>query len=678
MLFAQAASQSGVHPEDIDETCKPCDDFWRYATGAWHDRNPIPSDQSSWGLGTALADTIRAELRDILEAAAASRPGVNSNRKKMGDLYASCMDTAAIDARGIAPLQPDLDRIDAIRSREDLIAAIIALQRITPPHVSSNPEMVAGPFLFFGSPDPKNPKNFIATVDGTQAPEDGGRAILSLPNRDYYFKGDAKSQGIREAFLKHAGTMLSLAGLKPDAAAAQARTVLTFETDLAASVLTNAEHRDHDKTYHPMDAAGANALTPNFDWKRFLREMDLPQGTAINVKQPELLKKFNQQLTSVSLEDWKTWLRWRIVEISAPYLAKPISEEQFHFSSVVLRGMQQQEPRWQTCVKVVDGDFGDALGESYVQQHFPPEAKRRIGVLVENLRAAMRDELQAADWLDPQTRQNALRKLEAVSVKIGYPERWRDYSALTFDRAKYFENVRATWRHNEQYQLTKIGKPTDTNDWRMTPPTVNAYANFVSVEIVFPAGRLQPPYFEMTADDAATYGGMGAVIGHEMSHQFDDQGSRFDWNGAQSDWWTPADRKQFDARAACVVNQFNGIDLGDGLRHNGRQVLGEALGDLGGVMFAYKAYRRSLAGKPEPPPMDGFTADQRFFIAYARARSTTYRPQAMRLALATDSHPLDKYRVDATLANMPEFQRAFHCTSTDPMVRPASEQCKLW
>jgi putative endopeptidase len=679
LLFAQVAGRSGAHPEDIDKTCKPCDDFWRYATGGWHDRNPIPSDESSWGLGTALADTNRAELRDILEAAAADRSEApSSNRKKMGDLYASCMDTAAIDERGTSPLQPDFDRIAAIRSREGLVAFITALQRITSPSDGSNLAVVAGPFLLGVSRDRKDPTKVIATL-GEQAGAGGaGTSLFSLPGRDYFLKGDAKSQETREEFLKHVTALLSLAGSAPDAAAIQARTVLTFETDLAKSALTNAERRDEDKTYHLMDAAGATLLTPNFPWKLFLREMDLPEGTPINVTQLELLKEFNRQLASASLEDWKTWLRWRVLEVSASYLSKPIREEQFHFSTVVLRGVQQQEPRWQTCVKMVDRDLGDALGEAYVAKYFPPEAKRRMRILAENVRAAMREQLQSADWLDPQTRQNAIHKLEAVTVKIGYPERWRDYSALAFDRAKYFENVRAAWRHNQQYQLAKIGKPADNNDWYMTPPTVNAYSSFQQVEVAFPAGRLQPPYFDMSADDAANYGAIGAVIGHEMGHQFDDQGSKFDANGAQNDWWTPADRKKFDARAACVVDQFNSIDVGEGLRHNGMQVLGEALGDLGGITVAYKAYRRSLDGKPEPPPMDGFRADQRFFIAYARARSADYRPQAMRLQLATNPHPLDKYRVDATLANMPEFQRAFHCASTDPMVRPLSQRCKLW
>jgi predicted metalloendopeptidase len=301
-----------------------------------------------------------------------------------------------------------------------------------------------------------------------------------------------------------------------------------------------------------------------------------------------------------------------------------------------------------------------------------------MSVLAENVRAAMRDELQGAAWLDPQTRQNAIDKLAAVIVKIGYPERWRDYSALTFDRAKYFENVRAALLHEVRYDLAKIGKPVDKNDWHMTPPTVNAYSSFTEIEVAFPAGRLQPPFFDMSADDAANYGAIGAVIGHELGHQFDDKGSKYDKSGTLIDWWTPADKKQFDTRAACVVDQFNSIDVGDGLRHNGKLVLGEAMGDLGGISVAYRAYRLSLAGKPEPAPLDGFTTDQRFFIAYARARNADWRPEAKRLALATDQHPLDKYRVDATLANIPEFQRAFHCASTDPMVRPPSKQCKLW
>jgi endothelin-converting enzyme/putative endopeptidase len=499
-----------------------------------------------------------------------------------------------------------------------------------------------------------------------------------LPDRDYYFKTDAKSHEVRDAFLQHVARLLELVGAPREIAEGQAHTVLAFETALAESVMNNAERRDPDKIYHLMNVAGLNALTPNFDWTQLLRGVGLPPSTPVNVDEPELLKKFNQQLIAVPLDDWKVWLRWRVLKISAPYLTKPIADEEFHFSGTVLTGVQESKPRWQTCAEVVDRDLSDVLGQAYVEKYFPPEAKRRMVLLVENLRAAMREEIEQSDWMQPQTKKNALLKLNALNVKVGYPDRWRDYSALSVEPHTYFENVRAAWMYGRRYELAKIGEPVNRTDWRMTTPTVNAYSAQGQVEVVFPAGILQPPFFDMNADDAANYGAIGAVIGHEMGHQFDDGGSKYDATGALANWWTSEDRKKFDARAACVVHQFDTIEVGDGLHHDGKLVLGEALGDLGGLETSYKAYRHSLAGKPEPPVMDGFTADQRFFVGFARVWGTQLRPEAMRLQLNTNPHPLSQFRAIGTLQNMPEFQRAFQCTLTDAMVRPADQRCQFW
>ena len=678
VLSAQGEPRSGIHREDMDPTCKPCEDFWRYANGGWLDKNPIPARMSTWGPFPALTDANRERMRSLLEAAAADRTApAGSPRKKMGDLYASCMDTAAIAARGVAPLQPDFDAIAAVRTQQDLARLLTRFQRIASPADGSNLGLAIGAFRLSSRPDPKNPSRVIAQIDEHEGAGGAGTSIFSLPDRDYYFKEDPKSKEIRDAFLKHAATLLALTGATPAAAAAQAKTVMSFETALAQAAMNNADRRDPDRTNHLMDAAGATALTPHFDWNRFLHDLDLPESTPINVAQPELLKKFNEMLASVPLDDWKLWLRWRVLKVSAPYLSKPIVDEEFHFSRGVLAGVQEQLPRSQTCVQVVDRDMGDALGEAYVARYFPPEAKQRMSTMVANLRAEMREELQHADWLEPQTRQNAVKKLDAFTVKIGYADRWRDYSTLTIDRARYFENVRAAWQHAEQYRLAKIGKPVDRVDWNMTPPTVNAYSSAGGVEVVFPAGILQPPFFDLTADDAENYGAIGAVIGHEMGHQFDDSGSKFDSTGMLNNWWTAADRAKFEARAGCVVDQFNSIDVGNGLHHNGRLVLGEALGDLGGIAVAFKAYQRSLAGKPAPTT-DGFTGDQRFFIAFARIWGVNSRPEATRLQLATNPHPLAQYRAIATLQNIPEFHRAFNCQDGDAMVRPPAQQCKLW
>jgi putative endopeptidase len=668
ILAAQAPPSNGIDRANLDPTCKPCTDFWRYANGGWVDRNPIPARLSGWGTFSALTDANHERLRAILEVAAANQsapPG--SNERKIGDYYAACMDTAAIDARGIQPLQPDLDRIAAMHSAEDLAAALTEFQWIV--KRDSRESLTVGPVVLTGRQDSKDSTNVIVNVT------EGG---LSLPEREYYFKQDARSREIREQFLKHVARMFELLGQKPESAAVAAKTVTAFETSLAEATMTNVQRRDPYATYHKMDLASLAALTPDFDWKPLLRQFHIPESTPINVSQPEFVKKFNRQLSTVPVEDWKTWLRWRVLNLAASNLSKPFALEYFHFASTVLRGIKEQQPRWQTCTAQVDLAMGDALGEAFVRKHFTPEAKRRMNEMVENLRATLREELEHAAWLAPDTRKSAIAKLNAFAPRIGYPDKWRDYSSLKIDRKSYFDNVRATELFDRQYQLAKIGRPVNRDDWRMTPPTVNASAFPARNEITFPAGILQPPFFDVNADDAVNYGAIGAVIGHEMGHHFDDQGSKFDAQGNLKNWWTPEDRKQFEERAACVSDQFDKLDVGEGQHHNGKLVLGEALGDLAGLKLAYKAYKRSLQGQPESPVIDGFTADQRFFLAFARIWAGQTRPEEVRRLLNTNPHPLGRFRVIGTLQNMPEFHAAFQCKPGDPMVRPPAAQCNLW
>jgi putative endopeptidase len=676
-LSAQTGSRSGIHPEDMDKTCQPCTDFYRFVNGGWLDKNPIPGHLSSWGTFAMLQDANRERIKTILEAARVSSAAAGSNERKMGDLYASCMDTAALDRRGLEPLAADFKRIDAIASVKDLLGVLAGFQLMATPSQSPNNGVVIGPFRLTSGIDSKNPTRVIARIVERDGAGGNNTSIFSLPDRDYYFKEDAKSRDTRDEFVKHVAKMLEIAGDAPDAAAAHAKLVLSFETSIAQSVLVNSERRDPDKTYNLMDAKALAQLAPNVDWAQFLKAVGIPETTPVNVAEPELLKKVNQQLTAVPLADWKVWLRWRVLKVSAPYLSKAVADEDFHFRQTVLNGVKEQQPRSETCGAVVDRDLSDALGEAFAAKYFPPEAKRRMAALVENLRLAMREEIANSEWMTPATRTAAILKLNALSVKIGYPDKWRDYSALKIDKGAYFENIRAAWEHNQRYQLLKIGRPVNHTDWNMTPPTVNAYSNSSQVEIVFPAGILQPPFFDLNADDAVNYGGIGAVIGHEMGHQFDDSGSKFDATGSLKNWWTPEDRQKFDARASCVVDQFNSIDAGDGMHHNGKLVLGEAMGDLGGMTVAYKAYHRSLAGKPGVD-LDGYTADQRFFISFARIWGSQQRPEAMRLQVNTNPHPLAKWRAIATLQNMPEFQSAFQCKLGDAMVRPPAEQCKLW
>ena len=677
-ICAQDGRRSGVELTAMDRTCKPCEDFWRYVNGGWLDSHPIPTARSSWGPSNVLRLQTRERLRQILEAAAKdARLRADSNARQMGDLYASCMDTAAIDARGLTPIEPDLARIAAIASRADLVSALIGFQKSGRPFGETN-GIVIGLFRVTSGSDAKDPERVTARIVERDAAGRTGTSILSLPDRDYYVKDDASSRATRDAFIAHVTRLLELAGSSHADAERDARTVLTFETAVARSVMTIAQKRDPDSVYHPMQLAELRALAPAFDWPQLLKELGIPESAIVNVSEPELLKRANEQLETVPIDVWKSWLRWRVLKLAAPYLARSFAEEDFRFQEGVLNGVNEPLPRWETCVNIVDRDLTDALGQAYVEKYFPASAKARMTTLVENLREALREELMSSSWMQPATRQHALDKLNALRVEIGYPSKWLGYSDVPITRTLYFENVRAAWSAGQRREMERVGKPLDRTRWGMSPPTVNAYSSANLTTVVFPAGILQPPFFDPDVDDAANYGAIGAVIGHEIGHQFDDGGSKYDAKGQLNNWWTEQDRQTFEHRTSCVVDQFNTLDAGGGLHHNGKQVLGEALGDLGGLKIAYKAYRRSLRGKPEPRPIDGFTADQRFFIAFARIWGTEMREEAKRLQINTNNHPIARFRAIGTLQNMPEFHRAFGCKEGDTMVRPVGQQCNLW
>ncbi len=660
-----AQFKSGIDTASLDTKCKPCDDFWRYANGGWIDKNPIPARNSVWGTMSVMTEANRERLRTILEAAALTK-SADPNVRKIGDFYTSCMDTAAIDAAGIGPIQPYLDRIARIATPADVAATVTNFQQLGL-QIAARGGSGVGPFGISGTQDYKQSTETITNI---------GAGGLSLPERDYYFKTDDKSKNIRNEFLRHVAATLTLAGDSADAATAGAESILKFETALAEVTPTNVQRRDPNSRYHKMDWTAAAALAPGFDWKALVKSLDLPADQPVNVDEPEFLKRVQAQLTAAPVADWKTWLRWRVLRSASASLAKPFEDEAFRFEKL-LTGVTEPLPRWQRCANVVDGAMGDALGEMFVAKHFPSRAKARMNELVENLRATLKEEIEHSAWMAPETRKNAVAKLSSFQSKIGYPDRWRDYSKVTITPKSYLANVRAAASANRAYQLSKIGKPLDRNDWGMSPPTVNAYYNPTKNEIAFPAGILQPPLFDLEADGAVNYGAIAAVIGHEMGHGFDDQGSKFDAEGNLKNWWTQADRTQFETRAQCVVDQFNSIDVGEGLRHIGKLVVGEALGDLGGVTLALNAYRRSLHGKPGPV-LDGFTAEQRFFLAFARVWGSVQRPAAMRLRLNTDPHPLSKYRANATLQNLPDFHKAFQCKLGDAMVRPPETQCRMW
>ena len=654
LLFAAPPPKSGIDTTNFDTTCKPCDDFWRFANGGWMDRNPIPATQSGWGTMSVVREGNKERIRVILEAAALAKNAPGSNEQKIGDLYAACMDTARIEKLGAQPIAANLARIGAIDSRAQLKSALVEFLR---------EGRGAAPVGISGSPDMKNSREIIAAVRVSG---------ISLSDRDFYLKDDERSKSIRAEFVRHVDAQLKHAGL-----GAGGETLLAFETATAAVMPVRAHMRDPYARYNKKDLAGLAALAPEFDWKAAFTALKISHNTPINVAVPKTLEHFNKQLAEAPLETWKLWLQWRVINAAAPNLSAGFADEKFRFFSTVLNGTREPLPRWQRCSDTVDSALGFALGQVFVKKHFPPTAKVRMNVLVENLRATLSEEIGKQEWMDPATRKNAIAKLSAFEAKIGYPDQWRSYSDVAIQRDAFVESLRSASLATRRYGLAKIGKPADRIDWGMTPPTVNAYYNPPKNESAFPAGILQPPLFDMEADDAVNYGAIGAVIGHEMGHGFDDQGSKYDFSGNLKNWWTPEDRKKFETRTQCVIEQFNEIDTGVGLRHNGRLVVGEALGDLGGLALAYRAYKRSLNGQPGPV-LDGYTADQRFFLAFARLWGSQSRTEAMLMRLQTDPHPIARWRANATLMNMPEFHQAFSCKRGDPMVREPEKQCKLW
>ena len=652
-----ASDIHGFDVKNLDKTCKPCDDFFQFANGGWIKNNPIPADQSVWGSFVTLSDRNLAELRGLLESAAANAAARGSNEQKIGDFYASCMDTAAIEAQGIKPLQADLSAIDAIHDTAGLLDTGARLQ-------TAGVDIL---FAFGSNQDFKDSTKVIGEAD------QGG---LGLPERDYYLRDDDASKKIREQYVQHAQKMLTLMGDSPEKAAAEVKSVMAIETALAKASMTPVELRDPQAVYHKMTLADAQTLTPNISWESYFKSAGVPKLPEINIGQPEFFKTLNAMFASVSLEDWKSYFRWHLVHRLAAALPDAFLQENFNFYGKTLQGTKEIQPRWKRCAQSVDSNVGEALGQIYVQKYFPPQAKARALEMVHNLIAALHDDLQTLPWMSPQTRDAAIIKLQAFNVKIGYPDKWRDYSALNIDRSSYVGNVERAAEFETNRQNAKIGKPVDRLEWGMTPPTVDAYNNPQLNEIVFPAGILQPPFFDPDRDDAYNYGGMGAVIGHEITHGFDDQGAQFDKNGNLRDWWTPEDLKNFQGRGDCVATQFDGYIVDGDLHENGKLVEGESIADLGGLKIAYAAYQKSLENKPRNKDANGFTPEQRFFLGYTQNWELVERPEVARLQANTDPHPLPKYRTIGPLSNLPEFAKAWGCVKGDKMVR--EQVCKIW
>jgi endothelin-converting enzyme/putative endopeptidase len=647
-----ATGSSGIDLSALDRQVSPCTDFYQFACGAWIRNNPIPSDRSRWGRFDELQERNNTVLRGILERAAA---GSDPATRKIGDYYASCMDESGIEKKGLAPLDADFKRIASLRSAAELPRFLADL------HMRG----VDAFFSFGAESDFKDAQAIIAIAD------QGG---LGLPDRDYYFKEDERSVDIRKQYVAHVANMAALASTPRDQAAAVADAVMRFETTLARTALNVVARRDPSNIYHKMTQAELQKLTPNFNWTEYIRAVGAPRFDAINVTEPDFFKGFGQALATAPLDDLKTYLRWQLTRANAAVLPAAFVNESFRFYQATLQGTKELRPRWKRCVEYTDQDLGEALGEAFVKEAFPPQAKADMLRMVKELEEALERDIMSLDWMTAATKTQALAKLHAITNKIGYPEKWRDYGPLEIVRDDAVGNSQRSNAFEWRRQMNKIGKPLDKDEWGMTPPTVNAYYHWFQNNINFPAGILQPPFYSATADPAINYGGAGAVIGHELTHGFDDQGRQFDSRGNMNDWWTPADAKGFEERAACFVNQYGGNTAIDDVKLNGQLTLGENTADNGGLRVALMAYLAGEGGKAAT--LDGFTPEQRVFLGWGQVWCESRRPEYERLQAATNPHSPGRHRVNGVVSNMPEFQKAFSCPANAPMVR--GDACRVW
>jgi putative endopeptidase len=667
-----AASSSDVAPKPIqsfdlswmDRSADPCTDFFQFACGGWIKNNPIPADQTRWGTFNQLIDQNRWVLRNILEQASSQKSGRDAVTQKIGDFYGSCMDTSAADRKGIQPIQADLDRIAAMKSNDDILQMVIALHN----------KGVDTVFDFGSGQDFKDATQVIA-----QASQGG----LGLPDRDYYLKSDGKFPTFREAYVDHLAKMFTMAGWKPAQARDAAKRVLAFETRLAQASMDRTEMRDPNKVYHKMTVAEATALMPRLSFAKYIEGVQAPRVSAINVESPEFFKAVNELAAAAPLEDWKLYLSWSVIHDAASWLSDPFVNENFNFYNKTLRGQGEITPRWKRCVAATDQLLGEALGQAYVKLAFGPDAKARMDELVANLESALGEDIQSVDWMTPQTKKQAEIKLQEIANKIGYPQRWRDYSSVNVVPNDLVGNIERASAFEFHRQLDKIGKPVDKTEWEMTPPTVNAYYNPVENNINFPAGILQPPFFSKNIDDAVNYGGIGVVIGHELTHGFDDQGRQFDAQGNLRDWWTQADAQAFEQHAACIVNEYGNFVStevnGQPVHLNGKLTLGENTADNGGLRVSFAAMKKAQAqsGKSDQElTKDGFTPEQRFFLGFAQVWCSNAKPEELLLRSKTDPHSPGKFRANGTVQNFPEFGKAFGCKVGQPMM--PQNPCRVW
>ena len=646
------AAASAVDLVSLDRAADPCVDFYQFACGGWMASHPVPADRSVWARFDELQERNDEMLHQILESAAAT-PGPET--KKIGDYYASCMDERGIDAQGIKPLQSEFDRIASLANRDGLPAVLGLLHSIGTP-------------AFFGvgsAPDIDNADMNMAIIGG------GG---LGLPDRDYYFRDDAKSVDLRRQYVQHVSKMFELAGATSDPSVA-ATTVMNVETAIARPQLDVVARRDPANVNHKMTLSELQALTPRFDWRAYFKAIGAPTFTMLNVTQPQYLKALDEFWSNTPVADLRQYLRWQLVRANAPLLPTTFVTENFRFYGTILRGTPELRPRWKRCVEFTDGDLGEALGKAYAAKAFGPEAKANTLAMVSAIEASLQQDISTLTWMSEDTRKEALVKLRAVAHKIGYPDKWRDYSKLRIVRGDALGNSQRANTFDFRRAIDKIGKPVDRTEWLMTPPTVNAYYQPTENNINFPAGILKPPFYYGGGDRPTNFGAAGAVVGHELTHGFDDQGRKYDAKGNLHDWWTAQDAKNFESRAQCLVDEYNGFTAVDDVHVNGKLTLGENTADNGGLRLALAAYMATAATQPDRT-IDGFTPEQRLFIGFAQIWCENSRPEATRLRVQTNPHSPGHFRTNGAVSNMPEFAKAFSCKTDAPMVR--QNACRVW
>jgi putative endopeptidase len=666
MLFVQACTTKtnndsafkAIDPANMDTTVRPQDDFYHYANGMWIKNNPIPGSEVRWGAFNVLQDNSYKKLKVLLEEASAANAKKGTNEQKVGDFFATAMDSAAIEKQGLSTLTDELNLVSGIKTKDDVLAVAAQLQR----------KALAPMFTFYVYQDQKNSSAYIPYVD------QGG---LTLPDRDYYVNNDARSKEIRTAFVSHLEKMFTLMGDEESAAKANAQTIVRLETRLAKASKTRVELRDPQANYNKMTVAEVNKITPNIDWAKHFDRLKLSKSESFIVGQPKFLAELDKMIATENIDAWKTYLRWHLVASLADNLNNAFVQESFSFNGKVMNGAKEMKPRWKRVLGDIDNAMGEALGEVYVKKYFSDDAKKRCLEMVNNMQAVYRERIQKLDWMTDSTKTQAIAKLDVFITKIGYPDKFKDYSKLEIDRSSYARNVLKANEFAFDQMINKLGKPVDKTEWGMSPYTVNAYYNPTINEIVFPAGILQFPFFDPQADDAVNYGGIGAVIGHEMTHGFDDQGCQYDKEGNLKNWWTPTDEKRFKEKTTVLVNQYNAYTVLDTVHVNGELTLGENIADLGGISIAYDAFKRTAQGKANEK-IDGFTADQRFFFGWAQVWRQNITKENLMQRIITDPHSPGQYRSNGPLSNMVEFYEAFGVKEGDKMWRPEAERLKVW